>query len=133
MRKTLIAGVLLCLGAGLGGTVALAGRGSDEDAYARLLTGKVAGKPQSCLDTNHTQAQLSAYGDKLVYRISRSLVYVNQTTGGCERVARGDALVTERVQSRACRGDIARTVDIRGGGFQTGTCALGDFTPYQSR
>lgn len=132
MRKPLIAAMLFLAGAGVAGT-AVAARDSDEAAYAKLLAGKVAGRPQACLDTDRPQAQLSAFGDKLIYKVSRSLVYVNQTTGGCENVSHGDALVTQRVLSRACRGDIARTVNLPAGGFQTGSCALGDFTPYRSQ
>jgi hypothetical protein len=75
---------------------------------------------------------LSAYRDKLIYRVSNKLVYVNQTTGGCQGVARGDALVTRQFQTRLCRGDIAQTVSLPPG-IPTGSCALGDFTPYRAR
>lgn len=129
MRKPLIAMALLLAGLGAGGA---ASRETPEAAYARLLAGKTAGAPQSCLDTDRPPTQLSAFGDKLVYRVSRRLVYVNQTTGGCEGVAHDDVLVTQRFQSRSCHGDIARTVD-RVAQFTTGSCALGDFTPYRSQ
>ncbi|SEL96953.1 hypothetical protein SAMN05216382_3012 [Sphingomonas palmae] len=128
MRR--LAAVLLIAGVGLGaGGAALAKRDTPELAYQKLIAGKVAGKPQSCIDTRFRQAQLSAYGDKLIYRVSDKLVYVSQTTGGCERVAQGDALVTRQYQTRTCSGDIATTVQPVPG-ITTGSCALGDFTPY---
>ena len=100
-----------------------------EADYTRLIAGKVAGKPVSCIDTRFTRPTLSAYGDKLIYRVSRKLVYVNETTGGCQAVARDDVLITRQYQTRLCRGDIAQTAD-RQTGFPNGGCALGDFTPY---
>lgn len=128
MRKLPL--MVLVAGVGLGaGGAALAKRDTPELAYQKLIAGKVAGKPQSCIDTRFRQSQLSAYGNKLIYRISDKLVYVNETNGGCERVAQGDALVSRQYQTRACSGDIATTVQLPPG-ITTGSCALGDFTPY---
>lgn len=128
MRR--LAAVVLIAGVGLGaGGAALAKRDTPEVAYRKLIAGKVPGKPVSCIDTRFRQTQLSAYGNKLIYRVSDKLVYVNQTNGGCEGVARGDALVSRQYQTRACSGDIATTVQPVPG-ITTGSCALGDFTPY---
>jgi hypothetical protein len=103
-----------------------------QEAYARLLAGKTAGEPVSCIDTRVQQPQLSAYGTKLIYRMSRNLVYVSETQGGCEGVARGDALVTRQFQTRLCQGDIARTIDFPAR-VETGSCALGQFVPYRAQ
>lgn len=128
MRKLPL--LLLVAGVGLGaGGAALAKRDTPELAYRKLIAGKVAGKPQSCIDTRFRQPQLSAYGNKLIYRVSDRLVYVNETSGGCEGVARGDALISRQYQTRACSGDIARTVQLPPN-VPTGSCALGMFTPY---
>lgn len=105
---------------------------SPEARYQKLIAGKVAGKPQDCIDTRFQRPQLSAYGSKLVYRVSDKLVYVSETGGGCHNVARGDALVTRQFQTRLCRGDIAQTVDLPAR-IPTGSCALGDFVPYRAR
>lgn len=129
MRKPVLTLGLILAGATLGGGAALAARDTGAAAFEKLIAGKTAGKPQSCLYSNRLPVQISAYGDKLVYRVSSKLVYVNKTTGGCERVARGDALVTRQFQTQACRGDIATTVDLPVG-VQTGSCGLGDFVPY---
>lgn len=89
-------------------------------------------KPQptvDCIDTRFGNVSLKAIDNKLVYRVSRTRIYVSETAGGCEGVARGDALVTRQFGPRVCRGDIATTVDPVAG-FQTGSCAIGTFTPY---
>ena len=125
-----VVGGLIVAGIGLGaGSAALAKRDTPELAYQKLIAGKVAGKPQSCINTRFQQSQLSAYGNKLIYRVSNKLVYVNETTGGCENVARGDALISRQYQARACSGDIATTVQLPPS-IPTGSCALGDFIPY---
>lgn len=100
--------------------------------YEKLLAGKTAGKPQDCIDTRFTQPQLSAYDGKLIYRVSKKLVYVTDTGGGCEGVARGDTIVTRQFQTRLCRGDIAQTVNLPAR-IPSGSCAMGAFVPYRSQ
>ncbi len=85
--------------------------------------------PVGCIDTRSGTTSLSAIGNKLIYRVSAKRIYVSDTAGGCEGVARGDTLVTRQVGSRLCRGDIATTVDPASR-MTTGSCALGAFTPY---
>ena len=130
MRKI----VLPFLAAAAIGAGAYAAQPSDRslDPQAKLAkatAGLTPGKPVDCIDTRRGSAQLSAAGSKLIYRISRKLVYVSDTAGGCENVARGDALVTRQFSSRLCRGDIAQTVNFVAR-IPTGSCALGPFTPY---
>lgn len=87
-------------------------------------------QPQvDCIDTRFRNVSLRAIGNKLIYRESRNRIYVSDTAGGCENVARGDALVTRQFGPRLCRGDIATTID-RAARFPTGSCAIGPFTPY---
>ena len=86
-------------------------------------------QPVDCIDTRFRNVSLEAIGTKLIYRESRDRMYVSETAGGCVNVARGDALVTRQFGPRLCRGDIATTVD-RAARFQTGSCAIGPFTPY---
>lgn len=106
--------------------------GRNAEKYQALLAGKAPGKPVDCIDTRFTKPSLSAYGNKLLYRVDRKLVWVSDTAGGCENVARGDALVTRQFQTRLCRGDIAQTVDTVSR-VPTGSCALGAFTPYRAK
>ena len=115
-----------------GGAMAQRDTGRTAEAkYTKLVAGKTAGKSIDCIDTRRGNAQLSAFDGKLIYRISDKLVYVSETNGGCQGVANGDALVTRQFQTRLCRGDIARTVNLPAG-IDTGSCALGSFVPYTS-
>ena len=116
------------------GASAASAAGDDKaaESYRKLIAGKVAEAPVDCIDTRFSQPSLTAYDDKLVYRVSSKLVYVSETRGGCQGVARGDTLVTRQFQPRLCRGDIARTVNFPAG-IPTGSCAIGPFTPYRAR
>jgi hypothetical protein len=104
----------------------------DRIAYEKLLAGKTPGPAQHCIDTRWTRPQLTAYQGKLLYRVSKKLVYVTDTGGGCEAVTRGDTIVTRQFQTQLCRGDIAQTVNLPAR-IPSGSCAMGDFVPYRSQ
>jgi hypothetical protein len=115
-------------------TPAQTARAADERAAAQTaldkdLAGLTAVGTKDCLDRYQTSS-LSARGPALVYTVSKGLVYVSQTTGGCEGVERGDILVTKSITGQLCRGDIATTVQT-GSRTLTGSCALGSFTTYR--
>ncbi len=136
MRLILVPLVAAALGAG---AVAAASSSSQADraaarteAFDKEVKGLTPGKPQDCIDTRFQQSSLKAVGSKLIYRVSPKLLYVNQTSGGCEAVARGDALITRQFSTQVCRGDIARTRDMTAG-IETGSCSLGSFTPYRAQ
>jgi len=95
----------------------------------RELSGLTRRATSDCLPLTR-QSSTRAYGDTIVYRISRGLKYVTKTTGGCERIGQGDAFITRTTIGRTCRGDIATTFDPVSR-FQTGSCAFGDFTEYR--
>lgn len=95
----------------------------------RALAGLSPAETSDCLPPR-PQASLSAYGAKLVYRVSNRLAYVSDTGGGCEGVAHGDVLVTKSSMDRVCRGDIATTLD-QGSRAPTGSCGLGAFTAWR--
>jgi hypothetical protein len=102
-----------------------------QEALGTELAGLVPGEPTACLpEPGRSQLSSKGYGATIVYSASRALKYRSDTTGGCERLARGDTLITRTPIGRVCRGDIATTVD-RTTGFQTGSCAFGDFVPYR--
>ena len=102
-----------------------------QEALAAELAGLVPGEPTTCLpEPTRNQLASKGYGATIVYVASPALKYRNDTTGGCERLSRGDTLITRTPIGRVCRGDIATTVD-RTSGFQTGSCALGEFVPYR--
>ena len=103
-------------------------RQSDEERLAAALKGLVPDKPMDCL-IDRQPSQIEAYGPTILYRVSKNLVYRNDTGGGCEHIASGDILVTTSISGRLCRGDIGRTVSPSR--FPTGSCSLGSFTAYR--
>ena len=104
---------------------------ADRAALAQKLAGLRPAETTDCLDNfRTTPASLSANGPALVYRVSDRLTYVNDTSGGCEAVERGDILVTRSNSGQLCRGDIGHTVSP-GSQMPSGSCALGSFTAYR--
>jgi len=101
-------------------------------ALDRLLAGKVAGTPVSCI-SSFDGSRLQVLGDNtLVYKASKTLVYRNTLQGACRGLAQGDTLVMNRlISSQYCRGDIAHVVNLPSGAM-SGSCALGDFVPYKT-
>jgi len=104
-------------------------RQTDEQRLAAALNGLVPDRPMDCLDSRQS-SQIEAYGPVILYRVSKNLIYRNDTGGGCEHIANGDILVTTSISGRLCRGDIGRTVSPSPR-FQTGSCSLGSFTAYR--
>lgn len=106
--------------------------GRAERAYDKLLAGKTAGSEETCFNTQRSHPRLSAYGTKLIYWVSPKLVYVTETSGGCEGVSFGDTLITYPFKARLCRGDIAHTIGVPSG-KPSGSCTIGNFVPYRSK
>ena len=95
--------------------------------YDRLMTGRVAGEPRSCLPEGQTR-QSTIYRGAIVYRVSRDTVYRNDMNG-CSDL-RFDTYPVFRIYSgQLCRGDIVQIVD-RGNGMAAGGCTVGSFVPY---
>lgn len=105
-------------------------RQTDEEKLATALNGLVPDKPMDCLIDRNQASQIEAYGPTILYKVSKNLIYRNDTGGGCEHIANGDILVTQSISGRLCRGDIGRTVSTSPR-FETGSCALGSFTAYR--
>lgn len=94
------------------------------------LAGYTPGKPVPCVDNRELRGP-EAYGETtLIFRASRKLIWRTETSGSCDDVKRGDALVTRQYGSRLCKGDIARTANLQSG-FSTGSCVIGEFVPYR--
>ena len=96
------------------------------------LAGLTPGETTDCLPITTRSEQTLGYGSTLLFKVSRGLIYRNDTGGGCEAVERRDILITVSPSGRLCRGDIARTVEPVAK-FTTGSCTLGSFTKYSRR
>lgn len=134
MSKMLIALPLLAFVAGCADTPPtqsqLRAQARDAAKLEETLAGYTPGKPVNCVDNRDLRGP-EAYGETtLLFRASRKLIWRTETSGSCDDIKRGDALITHQYSSRLCQGDIARTADLRAG-FQTGSCVIGEFVPYR--
>jgi hypothetical protein len=99
-----------------------------EQRLARMLEGRVAGEPLSCIRNMPSQRMQTIDGVAYVYG-SGNTIYV-QRTHSPEAIDNNDALVVTRTNgTQLCRFDIATTVD-RFNGFFTGAVLFDDFVPY---
>ncbi|SCW79771.1 hypothetical protein SAMN02927924_02932 [Sphingobium faniae] len=97
----------------------------------KALAGKVPGEKVSCINMRPQNSFRAISGNVLLYRMSGNLIYKNELIGGCPGLARGDTMIIRPFGSQYCRGDIATSADLTTG-MTTGSCALGDFTPYRT-
>lgn len=117
------------------GTALLAGpalnakpRLTPEQRLDKLLEGREAGKPVSCISNFATRDMEVIDGVALVYKTG-STVYVNRPRNP-EDLDNDDILVTRVNGGQFCKLDIVHTVD-RTSHFTTGFISLGEFVPYK--
>ncbi|HEU5286444.1 MAG TPA: DUF6491 family protein [Sphingomicrobium sp.] len=125
---------LLMIGATLASCAAAppAGRSADaERHFQKLIAGKVAGQPVSCLPTYRSNDMVVIDDQTVAFRDGSRRVWVTDLGQGCANLGSGFyALVTRRHGGTGlCRGDIAHVADLTSG-FTVGSCVMGDFTPY---
>ena len=99
-----------------------------EQRLEKLLEGRTAGKPVSCISQADARDMEIFDGVALVYRAGSTL-YVNRPRNA-EALDSDDILVVRGSGSQLCRLDLINTVD-RMGHFTTGFVNLGDFVPYR--
>lgn len=98
-----------------------------EARLAKMLEGRVAGKPQSCISATLSNRLQIIDETAMVYDAGKT-IYVARPENPRSLDA-DDVLVIKRTGSQLCKQDIIRTVD-RSFGFTTGVVFLGDFVPY---
>ena len=105
-----------------------------EAKLSKLLAGKTAGKPVSCLQSWQSGNMVVIDDNTVLFRDSPTRVYRNDFRGyGCQNLGSGNyTLVTKSSGPSLCSGDIAQVVDL-GSGINVGSCVMGDFVPYDSR
>lgn len=99
-----------------------------EAALAKLIAGRVPGKPLSCLTQRDLRSSQTLDGTAIVYE-SFGTLYVNRPNGASS-LDSDDILVTRTVGSQLCRSDTVTLID-RGSRFQRGFVILNDFVPYR--
>ena len=108
------------------------GRSAKAEAhFQKLLAGKVAGQPASCLPTYRSTDMVVIDDQTIAFRDGSRRVWVTNLRSGCSNLGSGHyALVTRQSGgSGVCRGDIAEVADLTNG-ITVGSCVFGDFVPY---
>lgn len=128
MKKFLLACAAASLAAATGAHAAddtIASKG--EARLAKMLEGRTAGKPQSCISAMVGSNLQIVDRTAIVYDAGRT-IYVARPEDP-RSLDTNDILVIKRTGSQLCKQDIIHTVD-RTSGFMTGVVFLGDFVPY---
>ena len=100
-----------------------------EEQLAKLLDGRVAGEPQSCIRTLGSRNLSQIDGTALTYR-DGDTVWVNYTRNP-DSIDDRDIMVIDRFSgSSLCRTDQVKLVD-RVNGFLSGILLLDEFVPYK--
>lgn len=133
MRHTLLASALLlfgCAGDRISPTPVTQGPLSAQ--AERILAGKVAGEPVSCLPQYNADDSVRLSNGGIVYRVSSDLAYVQDFGGQCAGVLR-DVTYLQRDSTRSslCAGDPVQVINRIHGTFE-GSCVLSDFVPYRT-
>ena len=101
-----------------------------QETYDKLIAGKVAGRPDSCLPLVRTHDMVAIDEQTLAFRDGRT-TWVTNMQGSCSGLNRvGHAIVNRTFGAQLCSGEIARVVDTNSG-ITVGSCAYGDFVPYR--
>jgi hypothetical protein len=133
MRALILTLVLL---AGCAPTMADRERMAQDQAHeqAKLdaaLAGLTPGQPRDCVNPSDLQnANTETFGSTILYKVSRNLIYRNDTSAGCFGLTHDDIIVTKSYSGQMCRGDIVRTID-RGSRMPSGSCVFGSFVQYR--
>ena len=113
----------------VGGAAAQAGpRLSGEEQLAKMLEGREAGKPTSCISLTDARDGTVIDRTALVYRAGGT-IWVNRPKNA-KHLDDDDILVTYPTGGQFCSLDRVNTME-RSGHFVTGLVALGDFVPYR--
>lgn len=99
-----------------------------EIKLAKMLEGREAGEPTSCVRLFPTSNLTVIDGTALVYKRGSTL-YVNIPSNP-KSIDDRYTIVTRSSDTRLCRTDIVTTID-RTKGFYTGNISLGEFVPYK--
>lgn len=128
MRKSILAIAALAAGIAAPTTLAARERLTGEQELARLLEGRVAGEPVSCISLTTARESRIIDGTAIVYDAG-SVIYVNRPRNP-ETLDSDDIMVTRTSGSQLCRLDIVSLHD-RTGMWYNGFVGLEDFIPWR--
>jgi hypothetical protein len=125
---TFLSGTVLALAATAASAAGSGHNQTGEARLARMLEGRTAGMPVSCITTTRNNKMEVIDGVAVVYDAGAT-IYVARPTDP-RMLGRNDALVLSRFSpTRLCVQESMKTVD-RYDGFHTGVVFLQDFVPY---
>ena len=117
------------------GSLLLAGVAADakprltpEQALAKKLEGRVAGKPVDCIYMPRVM-QTQIFDRTAIAYDAGNTIWVNRPDAGAGILDDNDIMLTTPFGSQLCRIDMVRMID-RTAGFWRGTVGLGQFVPY---
>lgn len=99
-----------------------------EQQLAKILDGRVAGKPVSCIPLNQSQNTQIIDKTAIVYRVGGTY-YVNRPNNA-ENLDSDNILVTKLYSSQLCRLDTIQLRDRTMPSMWNGFVSLQDFVPY---
>jgi hypothetical protein len=101
--------------------------------FDRLVAGKVAGAPISCLPSYNADDMVRIDPRTIGFRVGGSTSYIVHLTPGCEELTNQSfTLVSHQFGGGGlCRNDIERVVDTSG--FPVGSCSVAAIVPYERR
>jgi hypothetical protein len=102
----------------------------NEVRLEKMLEGRMAGEPVSCIPMLQSSRLEVIDGVALVYD-SGDTLYVGRPTDPT-MLGHDDIVVIDRFGGQLCNTDIVRTID-RHGGFMTGVVFLKKFVPYKKQ
>jgi hypothetical protein len=102
-----------------------------QNQFQRLIAGKVAGPPVSCMPSSRTNDMTVIDESTVAFRQGGGRVFVAHMQGECSNLgAPSYALLTKQPASLSlCHGDIAQVIDTHNG-MTVGSCVFDSFTPY---
>lgn len=109
--------------------IAATGKPSGEERLAKMLEGRVAGEPVSCISLPNSGNLQVIDKTAIVYK-QGDTIYVNRPADP-KRLNRNDILVIDRLAHQLCRTDMVTTRSQGPHSFFTGAVFLGDFVPYR--
>jgi hypothetical protein len=98
-----------------------------EAQLAKLIAGRTAGKPRSCIPAQISTRLRVIDNTAIVYDAGKTLWVARPDDP--RSLNTSDILVIKRYSSELCKQDVIHTVD-RMSGFMTGVVFLNDFVPY---
>lgn len=104
---------------------------SGQRTFDRLLGGRVAGQPISCLPNYNINNVTNIDGRTIAFGAGPGTVYLVHLTPGCELIDNGPYAILSKQSGGLglCRGDIQNVIDTMSR-TQAGSCTVAEIIPY---